>query len=103
MITIDEITNEDVNQYFDGEECISYLTYQIEISCEQTENHTALQNVERIGNIIDSYMKTDRYRCMRRIGDFAKSPMVSDNNIIVGYLRYECYLDIKTNTIYRRY
>ena len=37
------------------------------------------------------------------IGDFAKSPLASDNNVMVGYLRYECNLDIKTNTIYRRY
>lgn len=104
MITIEEINNEDVNQYYDDSgEHVSYLAYQIEINAEQTENYTALQNVDRIGNIIDSYMKEDRYKCMRRIGDFAKSPMSSDNNIMVGYLRYECYVDIKTNTIYRRY
>lgn len=104
MITIAEINNEDVNQYYDDSgECVSYLAYQIEINAEQTESYTALQNVDRIGNIIDSYMKEDRYKCMRRIGDFAKSPMSSDNNIMVGYLRYECYVDIKTNTIYRRY
>lgn len=104
MITISEMNNEDVNQYFDDSgENVSYLSYQIQINAEQNENYTALQNVTRIGEIIDSYMKTDRYRCMRRVGDFSKMPMSSDNNIIVGYLRYECYLDIKTNTIYRRY
>ena len=25
-----------------------------------------------------------------------------DTNVIVGYLRYECNLDLNTNTIYRR-
>ena len=105
MITIEEINNEDVNQYHndDNGDPISYLAYQIEINAEQTENHTALENVDNIGNIIDNYMKGDKYRCMRRIGDFAKVPMISDNNIMVGYLRYECYIDKETNTIYRRY
>lgn len=104
MITIDEINNEDVSQYYDDSgECVSYLTYQIDIASEQSENYTALQNVERIAEIIDNYMKGDKYKCMRRMGDVAKSPLSSDNNVIIGHLRYECYLDIKTNTIYRRY
>lgn len=104
MVTISELNNEDVNQYYDDSgECVSYLGYQIEIHAEQNNDYTALENVERIGDIIDLYMKEDRYKCMRRIGDFSKLPMNSDNNIMIGYLRYECYLDIKTNTIYRRY
>ena len=103
MITIDEINNEDVQQYFDGTERISYLAYQFEINCEQSSTKTALQNVNYVGRLLDGYLKQDRYRCLRRIGDFAKSPLASDNNVIVGYLRYECNLDVKTNTIYRRY
>lgn len=103
MITIDEINNEDVQQYFDGTERISYLAYQFEINCEQSSTKTALQNVNYVGRLLDGYLKQDRYRCLRRIGDFAKSPLASDNNIMVGYLRYECNLDVKTNTIYRRY
>ena len=103
MITIDEINNEDVQQYFDGTERVSYLAYQVEINCEQSSTKTALQNVNYVGRLLDGYLKQDRYRCLRRIGDFAKSPLVSDNNVMVGYLRYECNLDIKTNTIYRRY
>ena len=103
MITIDEINNEDVQQYFDGTERVSYLAYQFEINCEQSSTKTALQNVNYVGRLLDGYLKQDRYRCLRRIGDFAKSPLASDNNVIVGYLRYECNLDIKTNTIYRRY
>ena len=103
MITIDEINNEDVQQYFDGTERISYLAYQFEINCEQSSTKTALQNVNYVGRLLDGYLKQDRYRCLRRIGDFAKSPLTSDNNVMVGYLRYECNLDVKTNTIYRRY
>ena len=104
MITIGEINNEDVNRYHDDlGEMVSYLGYQIEINAEQSETLTALQNVDRIGKIIDKYMKQARYKAMRRIGDFPKAPMKSDNNVIVGYLRYECYVDIRNNTIYRRY
>lgn len=103
IITIQELNNEDVNQYFDGDEQVSYLSYQIEIRADQNENHTALENVQLIGEKIDEYMKGARYKCMRRIGNFIKAPMKSDNNIIVGYLRYECYVELKTNTIYRRY
>lgn len=104
IIAISEISNEDVNRYYDDcGEAISYLGYQIEISAEQDEKYTALQNVDRIGRIVDKYMKQERYKAMRRIGDFPKAPMSSDNNVIVGYLRYECYLDIRKNIIYRRY
>ena len=103
IITIDELNNENVNQYFnDSGENVSYLGYQIRIDCEQTEEHTALENVNIIGNIIDDYMSGERYYCLRRIGNFAKYPMQNDDNVIVGYLRYECNLDINTNTIYRR-
>lgn len=104
MITISEITNEDVNRYHDDMgEMVSLLSYVIEIHATQSDTHTALQNVDTIGSIIDEYMKQDRYKAMRRLGGFPKTPMRNDNNVMVGYLTYECYLDIRTNTIYRRY
>ena len=104
MITISEISNEDVNRYHDDKgEMVSYLSYVIEINAKQSTTHTALQNVDKIGKIIDDYMKQDRYKAMRRIGNFPKVPMKNDDNVMVGYLTYECYLDIRTNTIYRRY
>ena len=103
MITISELNNEDVDRYHDDMgEMVSYLGYQVEISAKQSKTHTALENVDRIGRIIDKFMKQDRYKAMKRIGDFAKIPMKTDNNVMIGYLRYECYLDIRTNTIYRR-
>lgn len=103
MITIQEITNEDVNKYWDGvSENVSYLAYQIGINATQDEKLSANENVERIAKIIDDFMKGDTYKCMRRIGNLAMTPLASDNNVITGYLRYECYLDLKTNTIYRR-
>ena len=104
MITIQEINNEDVNQYWDGDaENVSYLAYQIAINATEDEKLSATENVERIAYIIDGFMKQDTYKCMRRIGELAISPLISDNNVMTGYLRYECNLDLKTNTIYRRY
>ena len=103
MITIDELNNEAVDRFFnDSGEQVSYLGYQIRIDAEQTENHTAWENVDTIGNIIDEYMGGERYYCLRRIGNFPKYPMQNDDNVIVGYLRYEGNLEINTNTIYRR-
>ena len=103
MISIQELNNENVNRYFndDGEQ-VSYLGYQFRIDSEQTSTRTALENVELIGNIIDDYMRGERYYCLRRIGNFPKYPMQNDNNVITGYLRYEGNLFEDTNTIYRR-
>lgn len=103
MITINELNNEAVDIFFNDEgEQVSYLGYQIRIDAEQSETHSALENVEIIGNIIDEFMSGERYYCMRRIGNFPKYPMQNDDNVMTGYLRYECNLDINTNTIYRR-
>lgn len=103
IITIDELNNENVDQFFnDSGEQVSYLSYQIRIDCEQSETHTAWENVDIMGNLIDEFMSGKKYYCLRRIGNFAKYPMQNDDNVIVGYLRYECNLDINTNTIYRR-
>lgn len=104
IITISELNNEDINQYSnDSGEQVSYLSYQIRIACEQSENKTAIQNVQSIGEIIDNYLKGERYWCLRRVGNFIKQPLFTDNNVMYGFLRYECNVDINTNTIYRRY
>lgn len=103
IVTIDELNNEAVDRYFnDSGEQVSYLGYQIRIDCEQDEKHTAWENVDIMGNIIDEFMSGERYYCLRRIGSFAKYPMQNDDNVIVGYLRYEGNLEKNTNTIYRR-
>jgi len=103
MVTLSELNNEAVNRYFndDGEQ-VSYLGYQMRIDSEQDEYHSALENVEIIGKIIDEYMAGERYYCLRRIGNFPKYPMQNDDNVMTGYLRYEGNLEKNTNTIYRR-
>ena len=102
-ITIDEIGNEDDNKYFDETERVSNLTYQFAIYSEQSLDKTAVQNVREIAGILDAYLKGPEYRCLRRTGSLAIVPLQSDSNVIVGYLRYECSVEIDTNTIYRRY
>ena len=102
-ITIEEIENEDNSRFFDETERVSDLGYQFAIYSEQSLDKTAVQNVRTIADILDTYLKGPKYRCMRRIGSLVISPLPSDNNVIVGYLRYECSVEIDTNTIYRRY
>lgn len=101
-ITIEEIQNEDNNRFFDETERVSNMGYQFAIYAEQSEYKTAVQNVRAIAKIVDDYMKGPRYRCFRRLGSLAMVPQPGDNNVIIGYLRYECSLELDTNTIYRR-
>ena len=102
-ITIEEIENEDDFKYFDETERVSNLGYQFNIYSEQSIDKTAVQNVREIARLLDQYLKGDRYRCLRRIGSLVIAPLQSDNNVMVGYLRYDCSLELGTNTIYRRY
>ena len=102
-VTIEEIENSDNERYFDETERVSNLAYQFTIHAEQTIDKTAIQNVRSIANIIDTYLKKSRYRCLRRLGSLTIAPLPSDENVMLGYLRYDCALEIDTNTIYRRY
>ena len=102
-ITIEEIQNEDNPQYFDETERVSNLGYQFTIHAEQSRDKTAIQNVRQIAKILDTYLKGPRYRRLRRIGSLVISPMPSDDNVMLGDLRYDCCLELNTNTIYRRY
>lgn len=102
-ITIEEIENEDNARYFDETERVSNLAYQFTIHAEQSEYLSANQNVRAIAELLDTYLKGTRYRCLRRIGSLVIAPMPSDENVMLGYLRYDCCVEIDTNTIYRRY
>lgn len=87
----------------DSGEYATALSYQFNISCEQTENYTAKENVRRIATIINSYFQEDRYMCLDRIGGLIIKPNLEDPNIMTGYMRYNCALVSSENTIYRRY
>ena len=101
-ITVEEIQNEDNKRFFDETERVSNMGYQFAIYSEQSETKTAVQNVRSIAKILDDYLKGPRYRCFRRLGSLVMVPQPSDNNVMIGYLRYECSLELDTNTIYRR-
>lgn len=101
-ITLEELENEDNSLFFDETERVSNLGYQFTIHAEQSIDKTAVENVREIAVILDNYLKGPRYRCLRRMGSLAIAPSPSDENVILGYLRYECSVEINTNTIYRR-
>ena len=101
-ITIEELENEDNERFFDETERVTDLGYQFEIHAEQSVDKTAVQNVRAIAGLLDQYLKGSRYRCLRRVGSLVMIPLKSDENVMVGYLRYECSVEINTNTIYRR-
>lgn len=103
MISVEEIENEDNYRYFDETERVTDLGYQFTINAEQTIDKTAVQNVRAIAQIIDNYLKGPKYRCLRRLGSLNMAPLPSDDNVMLGYLRYDCSLERDTNTIYRRY
>lgn len=102
-ITIEELENEDNQQFFDETERVTNLGYQFTIHAEQSRDKTAIENVREIANILDTYLKEPRYRCLRRIGSLTIVPMNNDKNVMLGYLRYDCCVEVDTNTIYRRY
>jgi hypothetical protein len=101
-ITLEELENEDNSLFFDETERVSNLGYQFTIHAEQSIDKTAVENVREIATILDNYLKGPRYRCLRRMGSLAIAPSPSDENVMLGYLRYECSVEIDTNTIYRR-
>lgn len=101
-ITLEELENEDNSLFFDETERVSNLGYQFTIHAEQSIDKTAVENVREIAVILDNYLKGPRYRCLRRMGSLAIAPSPSDENVMLGYLRYECSVEIDTNTIYRR-
>lgn len=101
-ITLEELENEDNSLFFDETERVSNLGYQFTIHAEQSIDKTAVENVRAIAIILDNYLKGPRYRCLRRMGSLSIAPSPSDKNVMLGYLRYECSVEIDTNTIYRR-
>ena len=101
-ITLEELENEDNSLFFDETERVSNLGYQFTIHAEQSIDKTAVENVREIATILDNYLKGPRYRCLRRMGSLTIIPSPSDENVMLGYLRYECSVEINTNTIYRR-
>lgn len=101
-VLIEEVENSDNERFHDETEQVTSLTYVITINAEQSETLTAVQNVRNIADIIDDYFKGERYRSLKRIGGLVMKPLPVDDTVMTGYLTYNCDVEIKTNTIYRR-
>lgn len=101
-IYIEEVDNSDNDRYHDETEEVSSLAYIFTINADQSETLTAIQNVRNIANLLDSYLKGDRYRCLTRVVGPVIKPLPIDDTVMTGYMTYNCDVEIKTNTIYRR-
>lgn len=102
LVEIQELMNEDVDKFYDGSEHVVDVGYQFTIMAEQTETLSAERNVQNIINIIKNYMRGERYHSLRRLGGSPILSLPNDDNIMIGYMRYNGRIDIDTNTIYRR-
>lgn len=102
LVEIQELMNEDVDKFYDGSEHVIDVGYQFTIMAEQTETLSAERNVQNIINIIKNYMRGERYHSLRRLGGSPILSLPNDDNIMIGYMRYNGRIDIDTNTIYRR-
>ena len=108
LVIIQELNNMDDSRFFDGEEHIVNVGYQIEILADQSETKDAETNVLCIENLIKNYMRGERYRALQRIGSSPIMPQYSsalekDGGIKIGFMRYNGRIDIDHNIIYRRY
>lgn len=108
LVVVRELDNADENRFFDGQEHIVNVGYQIEVLADQSETKDAETNVRCIQNIIRDYMRGERYCALQRVGASPIMPQYSsalekDGNIKIGFMRYSGRIDIDNHVIYRRY
>lgn len=101
-IVIEELTNSDVERFYDGQEHVIDVGYQITIFAEQTAEKDAITNVRTIIDKIKQYMRGERYHSLRRVGSSPDAALPGDSNIRIGYMRYTGRINIDENIIYRR-
>lgn len=102
-IVIEELTNNDVHRFYDGEEHVVDVAYQFTIFAEQSTDKDAITNVRTIINKIKNYMRGERYHALHRIGSSPDAALPGDSNIRIGYMRYSGRINIDEHIIYRRY
>ena len=101
-VIIEELLNTDVQRFYDGTEHVIDVGYQFTILAEQSATKDAKTNVRSIINIIKEYMRGIRYHALHRIDSSPDAALPDDNNIRIGYMRYEGRINIDENIIYRR-
>jgi hypothetical protein len=101
MITILEINNSEEVKYSTAEgEKVSLLGYQIECYSGNTDTLQATESAMLIGKKVNSVLGSPPYK-LTRVSTGAILPMIEDNSIIRYILRYECRIELETNTIYK--
>ena len=108
LVIVQELDNMDDSRFFDGNEHIVNVGYQIEVLADQSEDKDAETNVISICNLIKEYMRGERYRALQRVGSSPIMPQYSsalekDGGIKIGFMRYSGRIDIDNHIIYRRY
>jgi hypothetical protein len=101
-IVIEELTNTDVDRFYDGAEHVIDVAYQFTIFAEQTIDNDAITNVRIIIDKIKTYMRGERYHSLHRIGSSPDAALPGDSNVRIGYMRYSGRINIDENIIYRR-
>lgn len=102
MVLVYEIENSAVSQFYDLDEHVVNVSYQIIIMAEDTPQRTATENVRNIITLIRDYMRGERYHALKRLGNTPITTKHDDENVRIGYMRYVGRIDIDTHTIYRR-
>lgn len=103
-ITIQDIENLENSRYSDASgEQVSDISIRFTIYGIQTATKTANEVVDDLKNKLDSYLKNDKYMCLKRTNSSPNIPMVNDENVLTAYQTYNCNIELLTNTIYRRY
>lgn len=101
-IVIEELSNTDVERFYDGSEHVIDVGYQFTIFAEQTSDKDAITNVRTIINKIKQYMRGERYHALHRAGSSPDAALPGDSNVRIGYMRYTGRINIDENIIYRR-
>lgn len=102
MVLVYEIENSAVSQFYDLQEHIVNVSYQIIIMSEDTPSRSATDTVRDIITRIRDYMRGERYHALKRLGNTPITTKHDDENVRIGYMRYVGRIDIDTHTIYRR-
>lgn len=108
LVTVTELINsENTNFSTRKGEQVTNLSYQIDVYCENTELSTgdilsASDSAKLLGTKISKLLGGEMYK-MARIGQDIIQSSAPDNTVKRHIQRYECCLDLRTNTLYRRY
>lgn len=108
LVVVTELLNSENTKYStnDGEQ-VTNLTYQIDVYCQNTKiiNDNilnAIDSAKLLGTKISKLLGGERYK-MARVGQEILQSLSADNTVKRHTQRYECCLELKTNTLYRRY